>query len=79
LAVNAASLIPQAVAPDLLLQSQGKNPISALTDVISMHVCSGLQNSSKTINTEKSYLLLLVHGAWCKVAGVQFGDSSKTN
>lgn len=34
-----------------------------------------LQNSPNTRNTEKSYLLLLVRGAWCILAKVRYGDS----
>ena len=56
-----------------------KSPFQPLLIPLLCSVAVRKQNSDKTRNTEKSYLLLLVRGNWCKVAAVQFGDSPKTN
>jgi hypothetical protein len=60
--VVAIVLTAQAFAQNLQLQPGFKKSISALTYPTSMHVCSGLQNSSLSRNAEKSYLKKA--GAW---------------
>jgi hypothetical protein len=77
--VKRTILTIQGFAQNLQLWAGLKKSISALTDIASVFICNNLQNSSKTRNTEKSCLLLLVHGVGCKLTAVQFGDSQKTN